>query len=61
MRERGMLQWIDHYSPGRIVVPKSPLQYHGMSQMTGVPNARLVEHKRETYGGVLGLSNSEML
>ncbi len=56
-----MLQWIDHYSPGRIVVPKSPLQYHGMSQMTGVPNARLVEHKRETYGGVLGLSNSEML
>jgi CoA:oxalate CoA-transferase len=60
MHERGMLQWIDHYSLGRIVVPNSPLRYHGTSQMMGEPNPRLGEHNREIYGGVLGLSDSEI-
>ena len=60
MHERGMLQWIDHYSLGRIVVPNSPLRYHGTPQMMGASNARLGEHNREIYGGMLGLSDSEI-
>lgn len=60
MHERGMLQWIDHYSLGHIVVPNSPLRYHGTPQMMGASNARLGEHNREIYGGVLGLSDSEI-
>lgn len=58
MHERDMLQWIDHYSLGRIVVPNSPLRYHGTPQMMGVPNPRLGEHNHEIYGGLLGLSDS---
>lgn len=60
MHERGMLQWIDHYSLGRVVVPNSPIRYHGTPQMTSAPNPRLGEHNREVYGGVLGLSNNEI-
>lgn len=60
MHERSMLQWIDHYSLGRIVVPNSPLRYHGTPQMMGASNPRLGEHNREIYGGVLGLSDSEI-
>lgn len=29
MHERGMLQWIDHPEVGRVVVPASPLRFHG--------------------------------
>lgn len=60
MHERGMLQWIDHYSLGRIVVPNSPLRYHGTPQMMSASNPKLGEHNREIYGGVLGLSESEI-
>ncbi len=60
MHERGMLQWIDHYSLGRVVVPNSPIRYHGTPQMRSAPNPRLGEHNREVYGGVLGLSNNEI-
>ena len=60
MHERGMLQWIDHYSLGRVVVPNSPIRYHGTPQMTSAPNPRLGEHNREVYGDVLGLSNDEI-
>ena len=38
----------------------SPLRYHGTPQMTGASNARPGEHNREIYGGVLGLSDSEI-
>lgn len=60
MHERGMLQWIDHYNLGRVVVPNSPIRYHGTPQMTSAPNPRLGEHNREVYGDVLGLSNDEI-
>lgn len=60
MHERGMLQWIDHYSLGRVVVPNSPMRYHGTPQMPSAPNPKLGEHNREIYGGLLGLSDGEI-
>src|SRR3546814_10061782 len=29
MHERGMLEWVDHPEFGRIVLPNSPLRFHG--------------------------------
>jgi CoA:oxalate CoA-transferase len=60
MHGRGMLEWIDHPEVGRIVVPNSPLRFHGADRVPTVPSPRLGEHNAEIYGDWLGLSDAEI-
>ena len=60
MHERGMLEWLDHPELGRIVVPTSPLRYHGADCVPTTPSPRLGEHNTEIYGGWLGLAEAEL-
>jgi crotonobetainyl-CoA:carnitine CoA-transferase CaiB-like acyl-CoA transferase len=60
MHERGMLEWIDHDEIGRIVVPTSPLRFHGTDKVATTPSPKLGQHNAEVYGGWLGLSPGEI-
>ncbi|MBN9560923.1 MAG: CoA transferase [Alphaproteobacteria bacterium] len=60
MHGRGMLEWIDHPEVGRIVVPNSPLRFHGADRVATLPSPRLGEHNAEIYGGWLGLTDAEI-
>jgi crotonobetainyl-CoA:carnitine CoA-transferase CaiB-like acyl-CoA transferase len=60
MRERGMLEEVDHPKLGRVTLPNSPLRYHGTPQMRTAPSPSLGQHNREIYCGFLGLSESEL-
>ncbi len=60
MHQRGMLETIDHPELGRIVVPTSPLRYHGADRVETTPSPFVGEHNREVYGGWLGLTDAEI-
>ena len=60
MHQRGMLETIDHPELGPIVVPTSPLRYHGADKVATTPSPSLGQHNDEVYGGWLGLSASEV-
>lgn len=60
MHQRGMLEWIDHPELGRIVVPTSPLRFHGADKVATTPSPRVGQHNDEVYGGWLGLSDAEI-
>jgi CoA:oxalate CoA-transferase len=60
MHERGMLEWIEHDEIGRLVVPTSPLRYHGADPVETIPSPKLGQHNAEIYGGWLGLSAVEI-
>jgi crotonobetainyl-CoA:carnitine CoA-transferase CaiB-like acyl-CoA transferase len=60
MHARGMLQWIDHPELGRIVVPGSPLRFHGVEPVPTTPSPRLGQHNVAVYGDWLGLSAEEI-
>ncbi len=60
MHQRGMLETIDHPELGRIVVPTSPLRYHGAEKVKTEPSPTVGQHNREVYGGWLGLSEGEI-
>ena len=60
MHERGMLELIDHDEIGRIVVPTSPLRFHGADRVATTPSPKLGQHNDDIYGGWLGLSQSEI-
>jgi len=60
MHERGMLEWLDHDEIGRIVVPTSPLRFHGADKVATTPSPKLGQHNAEIYGGWLGLSQDEI-
>ena len=60
MHERHMLHWIDHPDLGRIVVPGSPLRFHGSEAREIVPSPRLGEHNKAVYGSMLGLPAAEL-
>src|SRR6202048_3604114 len=51
MHERGMLEWIDHDELGRLVVPNSPLRFHGADKVETTPSPKLGQHNAEIYGG----------
>jgi formyl-CoA transferase len=59
LHERGMLQWIDHPSLGRIVVPGSPMRYEGVSPLPHKASADLGTDNEEVLGS-LGLSKAEI-
>src|SRR5438067_1199645 len=60
MHERGMLEEIEHDEIGRMVVPNSPLRFHGADQVATTPSPKLGQHNAEIYGGWLGLSVAEI-
>jgi CoA:oxalate CoA-transferase len=60
MHERGMLEWIDHPELGRIVVPTSPLRFHGADKVETTPSPNVGDHNAEIYGDWLGLSAAEI-
>ncbi|HYM31689.1 MAG TPA: CoA transferase [Candidatus Cybelea sp.] len=60
MHERGMLEWIDHPELGRIVVPTSPLRFHGADRPATIPSPALGQHNAEIYGEWLGMSQDDV-
>jgi CoA:oxalate CoA-transferase len=60
MHERGMLERIRHPDLGDIVVPSSPLRFHGADHVETTPSPRLGQHNDEVYGGWLGLDAEEL-
>ena len=60
MHARGMLERIDHPDLGDIVVPTSPLRFHGADRIETTPSPRIGQHNSEVYGGWLGLSDAEI-
>ncbi|HKS89061.1 MAG TPA: CoA transferase [Stellaceae bacterium] len=56
MHQRGMLEKIEHDEIGRLVVPNSPLRFHGADPVHATPSPKLGQHNDEIYGGWLGLS-----
>jgi crotonobetainyl-CoA:carnitine CoA-transferase CaiB-like acyl-CoA transferase len=60
MHQRGMLEWIDHPDLGRIVVPTSPLRFHGADKVPTTPSPSVGQHNAEVLGGWLGLSDAEV-
>jgi CoA:oxalate CoA-transferase len=60
MHERGMLEWLDHDEIGQIVIPTSPLRFHGADKVPTTPSPKLGQHNAEIYGGWLGRSPNEI-
>jgi len=60
MHERGFLEEIEHDEIGRLVVPNSPLRFHGADPPHATPSPKLGQHNDEVYGGWLGLSEAEI-
>jgi CoA:oxalate CoA-transferase len=60
MHQRGMLERIEHPDLGEIVVPTSPLRFHGAEKVETVPSPKVGEHNEDVYGGWLGLSADEI-
>jgi CoA:oxalate CoA-transferase len=60
MHTRGMLEHIDHPDLGKIVVPTSPLRFHGADRVKTTPSPQIGQHNAEVYGDWLGLSQAEI-
>jgi crotonobetainyl-CoA:carnitine CoA-transferase CaiB-like acyl-CoA transferase len=60
MHARGMLEWIEHPELGRIVVPGSPLRFHGADPVPTTPSPRVGENSAEVLSEMLGLSAAEV-
>jgi len=60
MHGRGMLEVVDHYDYGPIVLPNSPLRFHGTDKVPTQVSPRVGEHNNEIYGELLGLSAGEL-
>jgi CoA:oxalate CoA-transferase len=60
MHGRGMLEVVDHYDYGPIVLPNSPLRFHDSDNVPTRVSPRVGEHNDAVYGGWLGLSPDEI-
>lgn len=60
MHQRGMLETIEHPELGRIVVPTSPLRFHGADKVKTIPSPTVGQHNSEVYGDWLGLTPTEI-
>lgn len=60
MLERGMLEWIDHPEIGKVVLPGSPLRFHGSDRIESTPSELIGASNEEIFGGLLGLGEDEM-
>ena len=60
MHERGRLETVDHYDYGPVVLPNSPLRFHGAEKVPTRVNPKVGEHNEAVYGEWLGLSSAEL-
>ena len=60
MHQRGMLERIDHPDLGEILVPTSPLRFHGAEKVETVASPKVGQHNGDVYGEWLGLSAEEI-
>lgn len=56
LMERGMLEWVDHPELGRVVLPNSPLRFHGTEPIVPKPSHKLGADNSDVYRSWLGLS-----
>jgi CoA:oxalate CoA-transferase len=60
MHERGMLEVVDHYDYGPVVLPNSPLRFHGTEKVPTAVSPRPGQDNGDVYQALLGLSASEL-
>jgi crotonobetainyl-CoA:carnitine CoA-transferase CaiB-like acyl-CoA transferase len=60
LRERGMLQEIEHPELGKVVVPHSPLRYDGEERIELEPSPSLGGDNDSVFGELLGLDAEEL-
>jgi crotonobetainyl-CoA:carnitine CoA-transferase CaiB-like acyl-CoA transferase len=60
MHGRGALEMVDHYDYGPVVLPNSPLRFHGADKVPTHLSPRVGEHNDAVYRDWLGLSDDEM-
>jgi len=60
MHGRGFLKQIEHDEIGPVIVPTSPLRYHGADPPETLPSPKLGQHNREIYGDCLGVTPDEI-
>jgi CoA:oxalate CoA-transferase len=60
LHERGMLEWVEHPTLGRIVVPGSPMRYEGAAPMPHVASSELGKDNDGLLADLLGLSKDEI-
>jgi CoA:oxalate CoA-transferase len=60
MHERGMLETVDHYDYGPVVLPNSPLRFHGAEKVPTTVSPRPGEHNAAVYRELLGLGTDEL-
>jgi len=60
MHERGMLETVDHYDYGQVVLPNSPLRFHGAETVPTTVSLRPGEHNEAVYRELLGLGMDEL-
>ena len=60
MHARGSLQWIDHPTLGRVVLPHSPLVFEGTERRPIEPSRPLGAGNDEVFGDWLGHSKAEL-
>jgi len=60
MHARGSLQWIDHPSLGRVILPHSPLVFEGLERRPIQPSLSLGASNDAVFGDWLGHSEEEL-
>jgi CoA:oxalate CoA-transferase len=60
MHERGMLNWIDHPQLGRVVLPDSPLRFHGATAPPLTPSRDLGADNAAVFRDWLGVSAEDL-
>jgi len=60
MHARGMLETVDHYDYGQVVLPNSPLRFHGAETVPTTVSPRPGEHNAAVYRELLGLGMDEL-
>ena len=60
MHGRGTLEVVDHYDYGPIVLPNSPLHFHGADKVPTRVSPHVGEHNADIYGEWLGLGEAEL-
>ena len=60
MHSRGMLEVRNHYDYGEVVLPNSPLRFHGTDKVPTRDSPRVGEHNEPIYNELLGLTPDDL-
>ena len=60
MHGRGMLEHRNHYDYGEVVLPNSPLRFHGTDKVPTTDSPRVGEHNEAIYNELLGLTPDDL-